>query len=84
MKRPRYLEEIENQLRVHQVCALLGPRQVGKTTLARMYINEHYKNRAAFFDLENPLDLARLENPMLALAGITEPIIVIDEVQLAS
>lgn len=82
MERNRYLQEIENQFRVHSVCALLGPRQVGKTTLAKAYINEHFKNNFAFFDLENPLDLARLENPMLTISAITKPIIVIDEVQL--
>lgn len=82
MKRDHYLQEIENQLRVQPVCALLGPRQVGKTTLAGQYAQEHFPNDSAFFDLENPVDLARLENPMLAFASITETLIVIDEIQL--
>jgi len=81
MNRELYLEEIKNHFRIHTVCALLGPRQVGKTTLAKMYIKEYFPNDAVFFDLENPLDLARLENPMLALGSIDHKIVVIDEIQ---
>lgn len=82
MQRERYLQEIALQFRVHPVCALLGPRQVGKTTLAKMYAQKFHNNNAAFFDLENPVDLLRLENPMLAISNIIETLIVIDEVQL--
>ncbi len=81
MKRTGYLEEIKKQLRVHSVCAILGPRQVGKTTLARMYVEEFFEKNSYFFDLENPLDLARLENPLLALENISQQLIVIDEIQ---
>lgn len=84
MKRPLYLKDIETQLRVHPVCGILGPRQVGKTTLAKMFIEQHYPGQAYFFDLEDPLDLGRLENPMLALTSIDPKykIIVIDEIQM--
>lgn len=81
MKRERYLKEIDRHFRVHSVCAILGPRQVGKTTLARTYIENH-GIQARFFDLENPLDLTRLSNPMLALSNLNESLIVIDEIQL--
>ncbi len=81
MKRSRYLDEITTQFRVHSVCAILGPRQVGKTTLAKMFVAEFFPEEAYFFDLENPLDLARLENPMLTFENITKKIIVIDEIQ---
>ena len=37
MQRPFYLEKIQKQFRVHSACAILGPRQVGKTTLAKMF-----------------------------------------------
>ncbi|NJM39140.1 MAG: ATP-binding protein [Akkermansiaceae bacterium] len=57
------------------VVAILGPRQCGKTTLARMILADHY------FDLENPRDLARLENPQTALEGL-KGLVVIDEIQL--
>ena len=56
------------------VTAILGPRQCGKTTLARTLAADSY------FDLENPQDLARLEQPQLALEDLTG-LIVIDEVQ---
>ncbi|HLJ31450.1 MAG TPA: ATP-binding protein [Candidatus Babeliales bacterium] len=82
MKREKYLDAITAQFRIHEVCALLGPRQVGKTTLAKMYVEKHFHNNAHFFDLENPADLERLENPMLALQSVSEQLIVIDEIQL--
>ena len=56
------------------VTAILGPRQCGKTTLARTLAADSY------FDLENPQDLARLEQPQLALEDLTG-LIVIDEIQ---
>jgi uncharacterized protein len=56
------------------VTAILGPRQCGKTTLARTLAAD------AYFDLENPRDLARLEHPQLALEDLTG-LIVIDEIQ---
>ena len=60
--------------------ALLGPRQSGKTTLARQYIKQQ-KAASFYFDLENPVDLARLEEPMLALSPL-QGLVVIDEIQL--
>jgi len=82
MKRSKYLQEIQRNFEVHAVCALLGPRQVGKTTLAHMYVEELLPGKATFFDLENEVDLARLENPHLAFSLITTELIVIDEIQL--
>ena len=81
-KREYYLKKIEQNFRVHSVCAILGPRQVGKTTLARMFIQEEIEAEVRFFDLENPLDLARLDNPMLALSAEPDKLIVIDEIQM--
>jgi len=81
VKRDSYLKEINMHFGVHPVCALLGPRQVGKTTLAKMYAKTYNSNDVHFFDLENPLDLARLNNPMLALSDLSESLIVIDEIQ---
>ncbi len=56
---------------------LTGPRQSGKTTLARTILERHSPN---YFDLENPLDARRLQQPMDAL-GRLEGLVVIDEVQ---
>lgn len=66
--------EIKTLLSQFPVTALIGPRQCGKTTLARKFAANHY------FDLENPRDLAALQNPQLVLEDLTG-LIVIDEVQ---
>ena len=58
------------------VTAILGPRQSGKTTLARIFSAEH------FFDLENPRDAATLATPQLTLEALSG-LIVIDEIQRA-
>ena len=43
-KRDYYLQKIEQHFHVHSVCAILGPRQVGKTTLARTFVKEKRNN----------------------------------------
>ncbi len=82
MDRRIFLKEIEAQFQVQPVCALLGPRQVGKTTLAHMYIEKYQPEEVAFFDLEDPTDLNRLDNPMITLSALSQRLIVIDEIQL--
>lgn len=64
-------------LRRSRVVALLGPRQSGKTTLARSFVRADSRN---YFDLEDPESLARLADPPLALRPL-RGLIVIDEVQ---
>jgi len=59
------------------VVALIGPRQSGKTTLARQFVPPDSLN---YFDLEDPASLARLDEPMTALRDL-EGLVVIDEVQ---
>ena len=81
MKRLRYLERIALQFQVHSVCAVLGPRQCGKSTLAKAYAKK-FKGHVNFFDLENPDDLEALQKPMRVLERL-EGLVVIDEVQLA-
>ncbi len=66
-------------LRRHPVVGIIGARQVGKTTLARSFIAEAH-SPSSFFDLENPEDMARLHDPMLALKRL-RGIVVIDEIQ---
>ncbi|MBP9725860.1 MAG: ATP-binding protein [Gammaproteobacteria bacterium] len=78
MKRTFYLHQIAKMFNVHPISALLGPRQCGKTTLAKMYASE--KEQVHFFDLEDPTDLYRLQTPKLALANLTG-LVVIDEIQ---
>lgn len=57
---------------------LLGPRQAGKTTIARRIAR---RRRAEYFDLEDPSDLARLTAPKLTL-GRARGLVVLDEIQL--
>ncbi|MCA9285120.1 MAG: ATP-binding protein [Phycisphaerales bacterium] len=59
------------------VVALVGARQCGKSTLARAVVDP---SSDAYFDLEDPADLARLEQPMVALRSL-RGLVVIDEVQ---
>jgi uncharacterized protein len=68
------MQQIKRRLDAFPVTAILGPRQCGKTTLARTLSADHY------FDLENPRDAARLEQPQLALEDL-KGLIVIDEIQ---
>jgi predicted AAA+ superfamily ATPase len=78
-KRTALLNNISNDLAIVPICALLGPRQSGKTTLARQFAKS-YNAPVHYFDMEDYTDLARMENPKLifeALSGL----IVIDEIQ---
>jgi predicted AAA+ superfamily ATPase len=77
VKRPFILSELKNALARSRVVVLVGPRQSGKTTLARQLIEEDSVN---YFDLEDPASLARLDEPMTALRPL-KGLIVIDEVQ---
>jgi uncharacterized protein len=81
MKRTLYLEQIKRHFKVMPVCAILGARQVGKTTLARQFVAENPKTKFEFFDLENPTHLASLQTPMLTLSKYHGYTIVIDEIQ---
>jgi predicted AAA+ superfamily ATPase len=68
---------VRKRLRANPAVALLGPRQCGKTTLARALAAEQSSH---YFDLEHPADLARLEEPFTALSKL-KGLVVIDEVQ---
>lgn len=81
MQRLLFLKQLETAFKVHNITALLGPRQCGKTTLAKQYCAKIPEfSKAAYFDLENPTDLERLKNPKLAFEPLTG-LIVIDEIQ---
>jgi predicted AAA+ superfamily ATPase len=77
IERPQLLNQIRQALRRSRVVALIGPRQCGKTTLARQI---EPADSANYFDLEDPASLARLEQPMTALESL-RGIVVIDEIQ---
>ena len=78
MKRNTFLALIAQRLKSAPVVALLGPRQCGKTTLARQFAE--FRQEVHFFDLEDPTDLAVLENPKLALQDLSG-LVVLDEIQ---
>ena len=83
MNRPEVLSHIKKLQNTHPIVALLGPRQCGKTTIAKMYCKEFSSFPIEnYFDLESTVDLRRLENPFLAL-GPLKGLIVIDEIQRA-
>ncbi len=79
MLRSLFLEKIERYFRTHSMVALLGPRQCGKTTLSKQYLKNNFP-RENYFDLEDPIDVQRLDNAMLALRPLSG-LIVIDEIQ---
>ena len=76
-QRPALQQAIERGLARSRVVALIGPRQCGKTTLARQFVSADSIN---YFDLEDPVSLARLDQPMTALQDLSG-LVVIDEVQ---
>jgi predicted AAA+ superfamily ATPase len=75
--RPGVIKRIKTALSRSRVVALIGPRQVGKTTLARQFVSLDSIN---YFDLEDPVSLARLDEPMTALRDLRS-LVVIDEIQ---
>ena len=68
---------VQTALKRSRVVALLGPRQCGKTTLARQFVASQSLN---YFDLEDPSSLARLDQPDTALRPL-RGLVVIDEIQ---
>lgn len=77
IKRPELVAQISRRLKQNPAVALLGPRQCGKSTLARWLAA---KSESAYFDLENPADLRALAEPMAALQRL-RGLVVIDEIQ---
>ena len=69
--RPRHQARLRALLRDFPVVAIIGARQVGKTTLARA-VARRWRGSVARFDLEDPADLARLSDPILALEGLLQ------------
>lgn len=78
ISRARHVRRVRWLLRHNPVVAILGPRQIGKSTLARQVAEQ--RRKVTFFDLERPADLRRLEDPERVLAPL-EGLVVLDEVQ---
>jgi len=77
IKRHKLLQSILEALEVSPVVVLSGPRQCGKTTIAKIIADQRQSD---YFDLEDPTDLASLEPPMTKLK-ILQGLVIIDEVQ---
>jgi predicted AAA+ superfamily ATPase len=77
IERIHLFDSIQSALEGNRVVALIGPRQCGKTTMARKFVPTASSN---YFDLEDPFSLGRLEQPMSTLQNMTG-LIVIDEIQ---
>lgn len=75
--RKRLSNKVSDSLRKNPVTALLGPRRVGKSTIARLFADDD-RNR---FDLENPIDLARLGPDSFGHLASLRGTVVIDELQ---
>ena len=73
-------KEIVTLLKQFPAVAILGARQVGKTTLAKQ-IAAAQKKATLYIDLENPLDVRRLADPYTFLTDNKDKFIIIDEVQ---
>lgn len=80
IERRRYSDQVKRALARSRVVALIGPRQCGKTTLARQFLPF---GNANYFDLEDPLVAHLMDNPMTALRDL-RGLVVIDEAQRCS
>jgi len=77
LTRQKYLQDLVTATRRSPITALLGPRQAGKTTLARLFTADR---PVTFFDLESLPDQRRLQNPELVLGNL-QGLVVLDEIQ---
>lgn len=77
VERQRLKSHLSGLLRSFRAVELVGPRQVGKTTLARQFLDVDSPH---YFDLEDPVARQRLADPMATLSGL-QGLVVIDEIQ---
>lgn len=77
IERPEYMHKLSTAIGRSPVTAILGARQCGKTTLARLYGGD---KKAEYFDLESQPDVQRLQNPELVL-GSLDGLVILDEIQ---
>ncbi len=72
-------DTIKNRLKTNPAVALLGARQVGKSTLAEMVLNDI--PTSVYLDLERPADLNKLSDPEAFFSQFKDHLIVLDEIQ---
>jgi len=74
-------DTINRRLQNNPAVAILGPRQCGKTTLAGQIVKKI--SRSVYLDLENPGDLAKLDDPLAFFSLHNEDLVCLDEIQRA-
>ena len=74
-------DTVKRRLKNNPVVAILGPRQCGKTTLAGQIVKKMKKS--VYLDLENPGDLAKLDDPLAFFSLHNEDLVCLDEIQRA-
>ncbi len=72
----RIAPDINSRLKLFPAVALLGPRQVGKTTLARAIADSR---ESVYLDLENPNHIRKLADPLRYLSAHEKRLVVLDE-----
>jgi len=80
MLKRRIQEDIAKSLEQFPAIGLVGPRQAGKTTLAKMIV-EQIDKPVVYLDLESPSDLQKLQNPQLYLQQFQDSLVILDEAQ---
>ncbi|MDY6950661.1 MAG: ATP-binding protein [Thermodesulfobacteriota bacterium] len=81
-KIPRQLTAtVKRRLRNNPAVAILGPRQCGKTTLAGHIVGK--MTHSVYLDLENPGDLAKLDDPLAFFSVHNDDLVCLDEIQRA-
>ena len=75
--RPHAIARVDRAFELHPIAAVLGPRQCGKTSLARLIAA---REPCEFFDLEDPVDVRRLSAPMTTLERLSG-LVILDEAQ---
>jgi predicted AAA+ superfamily ATPase len=76
----RIQEDVTNSLKQFPAVGLVGPRQAGKTTLAKM-ISDKLDQPAIYLDMENPHDLQKLGDGQLYLQQFQDHLVILDEAQ---
>lgn len=80
LSRPYYIKRIQELFKTYPVVCLIGPRQVGKTTLARQFL-EARGQTAHWFDLERPSDAELMHREAEATLEPLRGCVVLDEIQ---
>lgn len=74
------INKLDKLSKIFPIIGIIGPRQVGKTTLA-LEFSKNTGLQVSYFDLESPLDTDKLQNAEIVLSGLQDHCVIIDEIQ---